>query len=412
MAVLMRMSDCARARTYLVIFLVACALGACGRDGPESSSHPAPARGHAQDLAIDASGVGRDSHVTDRDAIHTDPPIYENQRALMGTLWTVTIVGGEAAHAKAASERAFDEVARLEALLSEWQPESEISRVNRAAGIAPVHIGPELAACVRASLAIARWSDGAFDISWASMKGLWDFSDESAGVPPTRARVKERLSLWDYRNIVLDEARGTLFLKRPGMQIGLGGIGKGYALDRAGALLRAASIENYLLFAGGQVLVHGSRGDRPWRVGIQHPREGRQFAYVELHHGSLATSGDYEHAYTYKGRTYHHIIDPKTGFPSRKTSSVTLVGESALWADAVDTALFIMGPTAALSALADAPGGPFGAAIVDPEMRLYVSPGMREKLMLTAQVDGRGRIGREAAPVSATRLPTTRAVPP
>lgn len=327
-----------------------------------------------------------------------DPPselvLHKVERTLMATPWAVTIVGGDAERARAAGERALDEVARLEALLSEWQPDSEISRVNRAAGGAPVKVGPELLACVRASLEIARWSDGAFDISWASLRGLWDFSARSAHVPPSPARVRERLPLWNYRNIVIDEAAGTLLLRQPGVQIGLGGVAKGYALDRAGAVLQEAGFTNYVLFAGGQVLVHGRRGDRPWRIGIQHPRAAGQFAYVELTEGSVATSGDYEHAYRHGGRTYHHILDPKTGFPSRRSAAVTLVAPTALWADAVDTALFVMGPKAALAAIDHAPGGPHAAAIIDPTLHLHVTDRLREKLTMLAPLDAHGRLPR------------------
>ena len=322
-----------------------------------------------------------------------EPEVHRAERKLMGTIWAMTLLGGSAQGADAAAKDALDEVARLESLLSEWQPDSEISRVNQAAGVEPVKVGPELLACVRASLEIARWSGGAFDISWASLRGLWDFSASSAHVPPSKASVKQRLPLWNYRNIVLDEGAQTLFLKRAGMQIGLGGVAKGYALDRAGEILRQAGFDNFLIYAGGQVLVHGRRGDRPWRVGIQHPREPRHFAYVEIEDGSLATSGDYEHAYRHQGRTYHHIIDPKTGFPADKTSSVTLVSKTALWADAVDTALFVMGPRAALRAIEDAPGGPFDAAIVDPSMRLSLTAGMRGRVIMTAAIAPDGSIG-------------------
>ncbi|MDB4987734.1 MAG: thiamine biosynthesis lipoprotein ApbE [Myxococcaceae bacterium] len=328
----------------------------------------------------------------------TGPALHKAQRKLMGTLWAVTIAGGHPAMASAAAERALDEVARLETILSEWRPDSDISRVNQQAGIAPVHVSPELVECVRASLEVARWSHGAFDISWAALRGLWDFSADSPHVPPSPAQVKALLPLWNYRNIVLDEKNGTVFLKKKGMQIGLGGVAKGYALDRAGELLQAAGLPNYLMYAGGQVLVHGKRGERAWRVGIQHPREPRHFAFVEIEDGSLATSGDYEHAFTYGGQTYHHIIDPKSGFPSQLTSSVTLVARSALWADAVDTAIFIMGPTAGLAALKSAPGGPFEAAVVDPKMRLVLSENMRARLIMTAQIEADGYIGAPIAP--------------
>jgi thiamine biosynthesis lipoprotein len=324
------------------------------------------------------------------------PTLQKAERRLMGTIWAITLVGDDAAKAREASSRAFDEIARLEQSLSEWLPDSDISHVNQQAGIAPVQVGPELIACVRASLEVARWSDGAYDISWAALRGLWDFSPDSAHVPPSKQKVKSMLPLWNYKNIVLDEAKSTVFLRKKGMQIGLGGVAKGYALDRAGELLIQAGFPDFLIYAGGQVLTHGKKGDRKWRVGIQHPREPRHFAFVEVEDGSLATSGDYEHSYEHEGVTYHHIIDPKTGFPSRSTSSVTLIAKTALWADAVDTAVFIMGPKRGLEALAKAPGGPFEAAVVDPGMHLSVSPNMQ--LVMTAEVLPDGTLGAPRAP--------------
>jgi FAD:protein FMN transferase len=367
-------------------------LSACTRAAPAPSGNREAGHEASAAPASAAPDAGQP------DVAPAEPEVHRAERNLMGTIWALTLLGGSAEKADAAAAAALDEVARLEQLLSEWQSDSEISRVNQAAGVAPVHVGPELIACVRASLEVARWSDGAFDISWASLRGLWDFSASSAHVPPSKASVKERLPLWNYRNIVLDEAHQTLFLKRRGMQIGLGGVAKGYALDRAGELLQRAGFDNFLIYAGGQVLVHGRRGDRPWRVGIQHPREPRHFAYVEIEDGSLATSGDYEHAYRHEGRTYHHIIDPKTGFPASRISAVTLVSKTALWADAVDTALFIMGPQAALRAIERAPGGPFDAAIVDPTMRLSLTDGMRARVIMTAALESDGRIGRALDP--------------
>jgi FAD:protein FMN transferase len=337
------------------------------------------------------------------------PVLHRAERKMMGTIWTMTLVGGAPEAARAAAERAFDEVARLEALLSEWQPTSEISRVNQNAGVAPVEVGPELLACVQASLDVARWSGGAFDISWAGLRGLWDFGPDSTQVPPSRERIRELLPLWNYRNIVVDEAKRTIFLKRKGMQIGLGGVAKGYALDRAGELLQQAGFENYLMYAGGQVLTHGRKGDRPWRVGIQHPREPRHFAFVEIEDGSLATSGDYEHAYEYEGRYYHHIIDPKTGYPSDKSAGVTLVAPTALWADAIDTAVFILGPEKGLDALRRAPGGPFDAAVVDPQMRLFVNEGMRARLVMSARIEADRRIGAPLGPDEPRKLPAAAA---
>lgn len=340
------------------------------------------------------------------------PRMTEGDRDLMGSPWHIGVSGARdevAAHA--AIERAFDEVARLEALLSEWQPTSEISRVNAAAGGAPVHVGPELMTCVKASLDIARWSDGAFDISWAALRGLWDFGPDSLHIPPTVEAVRAKLPLWNYRNILVDEAAGTVFLREPGMAIGLGGVAKGYALDRVADILNDAGLHDFVVFGGGQVLVGGTRGDRGWRVGIQHPRSpDRYFAFVEVRGpASVSTSGDYEHTWEHEGKRYHHILDPHTGFPSEHTASVTVISPTALWADAVDTAVFILGPRRGIEALAHAPGGPHEAIVVDPELQLSTTAGTERRLVMRATLDAEHRLGEwvdaDAAPAAIPPLP-------
>jgi thiamine biosynthesis lipoprotein len=336
------------------------------------------------------------------------PPMTGGDRQLMGSPWHIGISGArDPAAARAAIERAFDEVARLESLLSEWRSTSEISRVNAAAGGAPVRVGPELLACVKASLDVARWSDGAFDISWASLRGLWDFSRDSAHIPPTREAVRAKLPLWNWRNILVDEAARTIRLREPGMAIGLGGVAKGYALDRIAEILVAAGFPDFVVFGGGQVLVGGKRGGRGWRVGIQHPRSpDRYFAFVEVEGpASISTSGDYEHSWEHEGRRYHHILDPRTGFPSERSASVTVISPTALWADAVDTAVFILGPRRGIAALRDAPGGPHEAIVVDPSLRLSATTGTERRLVMRATLDADHRLGDWAEGGEAVALP-------
>jgi thiamine biosynthesis lipoprotein len=311
---------------------------------------------------------------------------------MMGTIWSIQILAGDRAGARAAGEAALDEVARLEALLSEWQPTSEISEVNRQAGRAPVRVGPELYECVQASLDVARWSDGAFDISWAALRGLWDFSADGPRVPPSEADVRARLPLWNWRRIRVDAEARTVFLDQEGMQIGLGGIAKGYAIDRAAALLRERGFTRFLIFGGGQIYAGGQRPDRPWRVGIQHPRADDYVAMVEAGDASIATSGDYEHSFLHEGRRYHHILDPRTGFPSDRSTSVTVVASTGLWADAVDTALFVLGPERGLEKLASAPGGAIDAVWIDADLRVHVSPGARPRLHWRWSLDETGRL--------------------
>lgn len=330
------------------------------------------------------------------------PATYHGERFLMGTTWEITISGVDTTNegrARTTVESAFDEVDRLENLLSEWRPETEISRVNAQAGIAPVRIGQDLLACVKASLEVSRWSDGAFDISWAALRGLWDFSAQSAHVPPSEAAIRERLPLWNYRNIVLDEAASTLFLRQRGMAIGLGGVAKGYGLDHAAEILIRAGFNDFIMSSGGQVLAHGHRGQRAWRVGIRHPRRDTYFAFLEVPNGgSISTSGDYEHTFEHDGQTFHHIIDPHTGFPSRASASVTLFAPTGLAADAVDTAAFIMGPARAIPMLATAPGGPMEGVFVDPTMRVSTTPHTERKLVMRAYLDGDHRLGASFTP--------------
>lgn len=355
---------------------------------------PEHARHDDGGYSVDVEVVGDDDG--GRDAGPTCDVVTETSREhLMGTEWKIGVYGCDATRAQATSERALDEVARLEALLSEWQSTSEISAVNHAAGEHPVHVGPELWACVQASLDVARWSDGAFDISWAALRDLWDFSEHGSQRPPTLAQVRARLPLWNWRHIVTDEVAQTIFLTTRGMQIGLGGVAKGYALDEAARILRTDGFEDFVIFGGGQVLVGGMHGTRPWRVGIQHPRDPTRYvAFVEVSGPmSVSTSGDYEHMFTYEGRRYHHILDPHTGFPSENTASVTLLTPTGLWADAVDTAAFILGPARAVRMLATAPGGPHEAIFIDPELRLSTTPGTERRLVMRATLGAEHRIG-------------------
>ena len=162
------------------------------------------------------------------------------------------------------------------------------------------------------------------------------------------AAVLKQKHLVNYRDVVLDEAQSSVFLKRKGMAIGLGGIAKGWAVDRASAILLEAGFPNHMVFAGGQVLVHGLKGDRKWRVGIQHPRMPGYIGFVEISDASIATAGDYEHSFIAEdGTHWHHIIDPKTALPAKRSYSVTLVASTGLIADALDTGCFVMGPGSA-----------------------------------------------------------------
>lgn len=308
----------------------------------------------------------------------------------------IALTGVERDAARGPVAAAFDEIERLERVLSEWRADSEISAINRAAGRRAVPVGSDTMAVVRAGLDVSRWSGGAFDLSWAALRGLYDFR-RGRGRVPRAAALRARLRRVDYRQIEVDESASTVFLKRPGMAIGTGSIAKGYALDRAGAILRAAGIHNYMLFAGGQVQLRGRRPDRPWRVGVQHPRSGGEgegplshFAVLEAEGGSISTSGDYEHYFVDADRRrWHHIIDPQTGRPAGRSVSATLVAEDGLYADALSTACFVMGPEPCIEMLGRIPQRA-SAVIVGPEFRLYMTRDMPARLHPTIPlVEGR-----------------------
>ncbi|MAQ19444.1 MAG: hypothetical protein CMN30_32175 [Sandaracinus sp.] len=319
--------------------------------------------------------------------------LITRSRPLMGTVFIIKVDATEEV-AGPALDAAFDEIERLEDVLSEWRSDSEISRINQNAGVRPVAVGEDVFRVVKAGVDVSRWSQGAFDLSWAALRGLYDFRPGRQRVPDRR-EVRPRLRLIDYRKIQIDEDARTVFLETEGMAIGTGGIGKGYALDRAGAILREAGIESYMLFGGGQVQVHGMRGDRPWRVGIQHPRnESTYFAFLESEGGSISTSGDYERVYVDPtGKRWHHILDPRTGLPVDRTMSVTMVAAEGLYADALSTASFVLGPQRALRMLAriqDEVGAE--AVIVGGDCRVHATEGTAEALQWRVELDGRNTL--------------------
>ena len=361
--------------TRHLLLLLSLLLLACDDDEPEL---------HEVEI-----GGGAEPPATPAPAEPEAPPpadevrMVRRSRPIMGTVFQVTVAGMSEAEADPLIARALDEIERLEEVLSEWRDDSEISAINQAAGQPePVHVGPDTLRVVKAGLDVSRWSDGAFDLSWAALRGLYTFQPGEERVPPN-AEVRRRLRLVDWHDIELDEGASTVRLTREGMVIGTGGIGKGYALDRAGAILREGGAESYMLFGGGQVQVHGMRGDRPWRVGIQHPRDPATYiGFLEATDGSISTSGDYEHAFVDdEGRHWHHIIDLSTGLPATRSMQVTLLAPEGVYADALSTAAFILGPERAIEMLADVPGHP-EAVIIDPELRIHTTPGTRDRLIM------------------------------
>lgn len=318
-----------------------------------------------------------------------DGALYTSfQTEVMATRLEVTLPAADGtAEAAQAVFRIFRDA---DARLNEWKESSPLSAVNRAAGAEPVPVPEDLLRVLRRALEIAALTDGAFDPTWAALWGLWDFraADPQASVKriPDAEEIARRTALVDWTKVELDEEAGTARLAEPGMVLGLGGIAKGWALDRAAEELRRRGIESFLLQIGGQVLAGGRRrtaeGSRPWQVGIRDPRGVADdfFARVPVTDGSLSTSGDYESFFVVGGVRYHHILDPRTGWPARGLRSATVISPEATRADALSTALMVMGKEKGLALAEELPE--VEAVLVDAEGEIVTTSGMTDRLEL------------------------------
>ena len=268
---------------------------------------------------------------------------------MMGTIWTIEVVDhGQPDAARRTIDAAYLELARIDSLMSEWKPASPISQVNAAAGKQPVEVPAELRAILERSRQYGEKSEGTFDITWHGMAGIWHFDDSFA--VPQRAAVENARRNVNFRAIEIQGNR--VFLPKAKMSIGLGGIAKGYAIDRASAILARAGFADTLVDGGGDVLVTGRREDgAPWRLGIQNPRgeRGEMLGLVRVSRGAVVTSGDYERFRIVNGVRYHHIIDPRTGYPANASTSVTVMADTAERAVVLCKPIFILGPEKGLA---------------------------------------------------------------
>lgn len=315
----------------------------------------------------------------------SSPKLVEQSFASMGTELRLTAWTADEPGAKAAFEAAFHEFDRLEELLSTWREGSDVQRLNAAAGKKPASVGTELRNVLQTAHQVSEWTGGKFDVTFGVMSGLWKFDYQNQdGSIPDPAEVARRRTLINYRDLIVDERAGTAFLRREGMLVNLGGIGKGYAVDRAQDILRKHGFRDFMIQFGGDMYVAGRSGDRPWRLGIQDPRgsENRIFATVDLSDSTFSTSGDYSRFFIKDGHRYHHILDPATGAPADKCRSVTIMAGSATIADGLSTGVFIMGPEAGMALIEQLPD--VEGVIVSANNKVLVSSGLEERLTLLA----------------------------
>jgi thiamine biosynthesis lipoprotein len=293
---------------------------------------------------------------------------------LMGTRVSVELWADDEARGGELVADVMREYHRVDDAMSTYKPDSEISQVNSRAADAPMVISEELFGLVERSLELSAMSGGAFDITYESVGYLYDFR---ARQRPTDRQIEERIGAVDYRHVVLDRARRTIFFKAQGVRINLGGIAKGYVVERAAAMLRARGVEHALLNAGGDTRVIGDRRGQPWIVGIRHPRVADEVVTrLPLVDEAISTSGDYERYFEENGRRYHHIINPATGRPTEGILTVTVIGPDGTMTDGLDTAIFVLGVERGLELIGAYPD--YETIIVDATGKVSYSKGLTE----------------------------------
>lgn len=296
--------------------------------------------------------------------------------AIMGTEVRVELWHEDAAAARAAIAAVMAEMRRIDRAMSTYKPESELSRLNRAAARGPVRVSRELYDLIARALAFSRETQGAFDITYSSVGHLYDYV---RGAGPTDEEIARRLDAVDYRHVVLDPQAVTVRYAREGVRVDLGGIAKGHAVDRSIALLAKRGITAAIVTAGGDTRVLGDHRGRPWMIGIRDPRRREDvIAVVPLVNAAISTSGDYERYFERDGVRHHHILNPKTGRSARGLRSVSVIGPDSTTTDALATSVFVLGAERGMRLVERMPG--IEAILVDEHGRLSYTQGLRDVL--------------------------------
>jgi len=292
----------------------------------------------------------------------------------MGTIVEITFIGDNQKKAEKSALQAFQEIRRIEQLMSPTIEESDVFLINQSAGRKWVRVSPETFYVIKKSIEISERSDGAFDITVGPLIELWRTA-RTKGHPLSEEKLKRVLDLVDFKNIMISQD-GKIFLKKEGMSIDLGGIAKGYAVDRAFDILRGLGYRNLIVNAGGDLKVGGMKFGEPWSIGIQNPRDKEKIiAKIKLSKGAIATSGDYEKYFIYQGKRYHHIINPRDGLPAEGCQSVSVLCKEGILADSMATAIFVLGPEKGFSLCQRTKG--IDCLIIDREGKMVVTQGLK-----------------------------------
>ena len=297
----------------------------------------------------------------------------ERTEAIMGTRCYVELWADDPVKGNDAIDAVMAELRRIDDLMSHYKPESQLSQINQYANERPVAVDKELFDLIKLSTHYSQITEGAFDITYASVGYLYDYPNH---VHPTEEQIREKLPAVNWRNILFDEEHHTVRFEHPGMRIDLGGIGKGYAVDRGIDILKARGIQRALVTAGGDSRIIGDRMGRPWLIAVRHPdNPNKVVTRIPLSDSAVSTSGDYERYFDEGGVRYHHIIDPHTGHSASKVRSATILAPTATQTDGMSKTAFVLGPEKALEIINRMPE--YDAVFVLPDGHVLYSNGLR-----------------------------------
>ncbi len=308
----------------------------------------------------------------------SQPHKYKKVVKLMGSRFDISVVADSEEKGNEYIYIAITEIKRIEDIISSWNPSSQTSLINKNAGIEPVKVDKELFDLIERCIAISKLTDGAFDISYASMDRIWKF-DGSMTTMPSEESIQKSVEKVGYQNIILNKDDTTVYLKIKGMKIGFGAIGKGYAADKAKKLLIYKGAKAGIINASGDMNTWGEQPNgEDWKVGITNPlNKNKVFALLPISNSSVVTSGNYEKYVTFNSKRYSHIINPKTGYPSSGIVSVSVFASKAELADALATSIFVMGKEVGLDFINQLKG--IECIIVDDIGKIHTSKDIKLK---------------------------------
>jgi len=303
---------------------------------------------------------------------HANAQWFDYRQSIMGTSTTVELFAKTQQQAEQCSQLVFDEMHRIDRLMSPYIEQSELAKINREAAKHSVKIGKELFDLIKRSIEFSELSNGAFDITFASVGHLYDYRMKQH---PTEAQIKQQLNAINYKNIKLDETQTRISFSHKNTRIDLGGIAKGHAVDNAINILKTCGIKNALVSAGGDSRILGNKNGRPWVMGVRHPRDKNKVVVsVPLNDSAISTSGDYERFFIENGTRYHHIIEPSTGQSVNQTWSVSVMASEAITSDALSTTLFVLGTEKALKLINSLEN--IDAIVIDANGKMFYSSGL------------------------------------